>query len=72
MTEIDHRHRCEVRHLINCVTKKGRSWVKDYLEHRNVAGRAEALRADLNQQRRLGNTGRPNEWLTAIDKEKSK
>ena len=62
MTETEHRHRREVRYLIHCVTEKGRHWVNEYLNHKNVAGRAPALKADINTQRRLGNTGKHGEW----------
>ena len=71
MTDTEHRHRCEVRQLIAWSRERGRQWVIDYLGHKNVAGRAPALKADINAQRRLGNTGKHGEWL-APEQEKNK
>lgn len=63
MQDLDHRHRCEVRYLIALAKKEGRQAVVDYLAHKNVAPRAARLRADLNEQRKLGNTGKAGEWI---------
>lgn len=66
MTRTDtetHRHRCEVRTLIRFSANKGRAWVRDYLADKRVAGRAAALRADLNDQTKKGNTGEHGQWL---------
>lgn len=57
------RHRCEVRTLIRFSANKGRAWVRDYLADKRVAGRAAALRADLNEQMARGNTGEEGVWL---------
>ena len=58
-----HRHRCEVRTLLRASANKGRAWVRDYLADKRVAGRAAALRADLNEQIAKGNTGEHGQWL---------
>ena len=58
-----HRHRCEVRTLLRASANKGRAWVRDYLADKRVAGRAAALRADLNEQIAKGNTGEHGTWL---------
>lgn len=62
---LDHRHQCEVRMLIAATrdAKRGRSWVRDYLDAPKVAGRREQLRADLNEQIQRGNTGGAGQWL---------
>ncbi len=57
------RHRCEVRTLLRASANKGRAWVRDYLADKRVAGRAAALRADLNDQIAKGNTGEHGTWL---------
>ena len=57
------RHRCEVRTLLRASTNKGRAWVRDYLADKRVAGRAAALRADLNEQIAKGYTGEHGTWL---------
>ena len=57
------RHRCEVRTRIRFSVNKGRAWVRDYLADKRVAGRAAALRADLNEQMARGNTGEEGVWL---------
>lgn len=57
------RHRCEVRTLLRASANKGRAWVRDYLADKRVAGRAAALRADLNDQMARGNTGEFGQWL---------
>jgi len=61
----DHRHRCEVRMLIAATRdpSRGRPWVRRYLADPKVAGRREALRADLNEQIERGNSGGEGEWL---------
>lgn len=58
------RHRCEVRTLIRAASDpvKGRAWVREYLADKRVAGRAAALRADLNEQMARGNLGQAGEW----------
>lgn len=58
------RHQCEVRTLIRAITEpgRGRAWVRDYLDHKAVAGRSERLRQDLNQQIKAGNRGQEGEW----------
>lgn len=58
------RHRCEVRALIQAAADpyKGRAWVRGYLADKRVAGRAAALRADLNEQMARGNLGQAGEW----------
>ena len=60
----DHRHQCEVRHLIQAANdwQRGRGWVRTYLADRHVAARADRLRRDLNAQIARGNTGAPGEW----------
>lgn len=58
-----YRHECEVRCLLRAATNKGRAWVRDYLADKRVAGRAAALRADLNEQMARGNTGEEGAWL---------
>lgn len=58
-----HRHRCEVRTLLRFSVNKGKAWVRDYLADKRVAGRAAALRADLNDQSAKGNTGEHGQWL---------
>lgn len=58
-----HRHRCEVRTLLRFSVNKGEAWVRDYLADKRVAGRAAALRADLNEQMAKGNTGEEGVWL---------
>lgn len=60
---LDHRHRCEVRHLIALARKEGRQAVVDYLSHKSVAPRAARLKAELNEQRNLGNTGAWGQWI---------
>ncbi len=57
------RHRCEVRTLLRAAANKGRAYVRDYLADKRVAGRAAALRADLNEQTDRGNTGEHGQWL---------
>ena len=57
------RHRCEVRTLLRAAANKGRAYVRDYLADKRVAGRAAALRADLNEQTAKGNTGEHGTWL---------
>jgi len=57
------RHRCEVRTLLRFSVNKGEAWVRDYLADKRVAGRAAALRADLNEQMARGNTGEHGQWL---------
>ena len=61
-----HRHQCEVRTLLRAARdpKRGRGWVQAYLDAPAVARRRERLRTDLNAQRRLGNTGEREEWLS--------
>lgn len=63
MTPSDHRHRCEVRMLIQMAKKEGRQAVVGYLSHKNVAPRAARLKTDLNEQRRFGNTGEWGLWI---------
>lgn len=63
LSEADHRHQCEVHHLITQSKKQGRQRVVDYLEHKNVAPRAARLRQDLNEQIKAGNTGKAGEWI---------
>lgn len=58
-----YRHQCEVRHLITQARERGRDWVRAYLDHKAVAGRQAKLRADVNEQRKLGNDGREGVWL---------
>jgi hypothetical protein len=57
-----HRHECEVRMLLREARKRGREWVRSYLDHKDVKGRREKLRADLNAQIKAGNTGKDGEW----------
>ena len=59
-----HRHRCEVRTLIQAIDRPdlGREWVRQYLDDKRVAGRQAQLRADLNEQIKRGNRGREGEW----------
>lgn len=57
------RHECEVRNLIRQARKRGREWVRSYLDRKDVKGRRERLRADLNAQIKAGNTGKDGEWL---------
>ena len=63
-TSDQHRHRCEVRTLIRAIAQpgRGREWVRQYLDHKAVAGRSERLRQDLNQQIKAGNRGQEGEW----------
>ena len=59
-----HRHRCEVRTLIQAIAQsgRGREWVRQYLDDKRVAGRQAQLRADLNEQIKRGNRGQEGEW----------
>lgn len=57
------RHQCEVRMLLRQAREQGREWVRGYLGHKDVKGRREKLRADLNAQIKAGNTGKDGEWL---------
>ena len=63
-TSEQYRHECEVRTLIRAIAEpgRGRPWVRDYLDHKSVAGRRERLRADLNTQIKAGNSGQEGEW----------
>ena len=63
-TSDQHRHRCEVRTLIQAIARPdlGREWVRQYLDDKRVAGRRERLRQDLNQQIKAGNRGKEGEW----------
>ncbi len=57
-----HRHECEVRMLLCQADKRGREWVRQYLDDKRVAGRQASLRADLNEQIKRGNRGQEGEW----------
>lgn len=57
------RHRKEVRELLRMARSRGRQCVQEYLNSPAVIGRREALRVDLNAQRRAGNDGDGNKWL---------
>ena len=63
-TSDQHRHRCEVRTLIQAIAQsgRGREWVRQYLDDKRVAGRQAQLRADLNEQIKRGNRGQEGEW----------
>ena len=63
-TSEQHRHRCEVRTLIQAIDRPdlGREWVRQYLDDKRVAGRQDQLRADLNEQIKRGNRGQEGEW----------
>ena len=62
-TSEQHRHQCEVRLLICAARERSRDWVRGYLAAKPVAGRAEQLRKDLNQQIKLGNRGTQGTWI---------
>lgn len=64
ITSEQHRHRCEVRALIQAIARpdRGREWVRQYLDDKRVAGRQAQLRADLNEQIKRGNRGQEGEW----------
>ena len=49
--------------VLRASANKGSAWVRDYLADKRVAGRAAALRADLNDQTKKGNTGEHGQWL---------
>ncbi len=59
----EHRHRCEVRHLIRLAMEQGRERVRAYLDDKRVAGRQAQLRADINAQVKAGNKGEDSVWL---------
>lgn len=60
-----HRHQCEVRMLIAAHSEadRGVAWVKAYLAHPRVAGRAAALNTDMKDQLSKGHDGREGLWL---------
>lgn len=62
-TSEEYRHRCEVRELIRAIPLRGREWVRDYLASKPVAGRAERLKKDLNDQIKKGNRGVEGTWV---------
>lgn len=61
------RHRGEVRMLLSRWRQQGRAAVLAYLDDPKLAGRRTQLAQDINEQRRLGNTGAPGTWKEADD-----
>lgn len=57
------RHRCEVRMLLRQAREYGKHTVRDYLDHKDVKGRRDQLRADMNAQWDKGNKGEEGVWL---------
>ena len=55
----EHRHRCEVRQLLQWRLHRGSSWAKDYLEKHPRRARIEP---DVRVQWAAGNRGEPDDW----------
>lgn len=65
MDEEQWRHQCEVRTYLRWAADKGFEHVRRHLElvaQKRGQAAADRLRADMNEQWRLGNRGHHNDW----------
>lgn len=57
-----HRHRCEVRHLLARAHREGDHWLEQYV-HGWKRWKGSALQKDFWAQRKRGNKGSAGEWI---------